>query len=208
MSEVRHPIFARLFHHMSGSMEREVGARRDELLAGLAGRVIEIGAGNGASFGHYPATVTELVAFEPEPYLRDKAAAAARHAPVPVRVDDAAAGALPLEDGAFDAAVASLVLCTVPDAGQALSELRRVLKPGSELRFLEHVRSDRPRKARVQERLDRSGVWPWLGGGCHCARDTSAAIELAGFRLEAVRTLEIGPPWIHTNPHILGVARA
>jgi len=130
MSQVRHPVFARFFQLTSGQMEQELGRHRDELLAGLAGRVVEIGAGNGASFGHYPATVTELVAFEPEPYLRHKAAEAARRAPVPVRVDEAVAGALPPENGAFDAAVASLVLCTVADPDQALAELRRVLKPG------------------------------------------------------------------------------
>lgn len=208
MSQVRHPIFARFFQLASGQMEQELGRHRDALLAGLAGRVVEIGAGNGASFGHYPATVTELVAFEPEPYLRHKAAEAARRAPVPVRVDEAVAGALPPEKGAFDAAVASLVLCTVADPDQALAELRRVLKPGGELRFLEHVRSDRPRKARVQERLDRSGVWPRLAGGCHCARDTATTIQLAGFELAGVRKLEIGPAWMHTNPHVLGVARS
>jgi ubiquinone/menaquinone biosynthesis C-methylase UbiE len=207
MSQVRHPIFARLFHRMSGGMEQELGEHRDRLLAGLSGRVLEIGAGNGASFGHYPASVAEVVAVEPEPYLRDKAEAAARRAPVAVRVLDATAGELPLEDGTFDAAVASLVLCTVSDPARALSELRRVLKPGGELRFLEHVRSDRPRKARVQERLDRSGLWPRLGGGCHCARDAVAAIELAGFAVDDARPLEIGPSWMHTNPHVLGTAR-
>ena len=83
-----------------------------------------------------------------------------------------------------------------------------MLKPGGELRFMEHVRSDRPRKARFQERLDRSGLWPRVAGGCHCARDTVAAIEAAGFTVETVRSLDIGPAWSHTNPHVLGIARA
>jgi ubiquinone/menaquinone biosynthesis C-methylase UbiE len=206
-SPVRHPIFARFFDRLSRLMEREVGEHRQALLAGLSGRVVEIGAGNGMNFQYYPDTVEEVVALEPEAYLRAKAAGAAGDAPVPVSVRDGVADRLPLDDGSFDAAVASLVLCTVPDPRSALGELRRVLKPGGELRFLEHVRSDRPRKARIQERLDRSGIWPRVGGGCHCARDTVGAIEAAGFHIERLRSLDFGPSWVITNPHVLGLAR-
>jgi ubiquinone/menaquinone biosynthesis C-methylase UbiE len=205
-SEVRHPIFARFFDRFSRLMEKEAGEQRDELLAGLSGRVVEIGAGNGMNFRHYPPTVDEVVALEPEAYLREKATNAALSAPVRVSVRDGVAEPLPLEDGRFDAAVASLVLCTVPDPGRALAELRRVLNPGGELRFLEHVRSESPRKARVQEWLDDSGLWPRLGGGCHCGRDTARAIEEAGFRVERVRSFALGPSWMHTNPHVIGVA--
>lgn len=206
-SEVRHPVFARFFERFSRIMEKEAGEQRDELLAGLSGRVVEIGAGNGMNFRHYPATVDEVVALEPEAYLREKAKNAALSASVRVSVRDGVAEPLPLEGESFDAAVASLVLCTVPDPRRALSELRRVLKPSGELRFLEHVRSESPRKARVQERLDSSGIWPRLGGGCHCARDTVAAIRAAGFEVERVRSFALGPSWIHTNPHVIGVAR-
>ena len=208
MTEVRHPLFARLFDRLSPLMEREVGEHRDELLAGLTGRVVEIGAGNGVNFGHYPPTVEEVVALEPERYLRAKAQEAAGAVALQVIVRDGVADPLPLDTDEFDAAVASLVLCSVPDAGPALAELRRVLRPGGELRFLEHVRSDSPRKARIQERLDSSGVWPRLGGGCHCSRDTVAAIEAAGFAVERVRSFDMGPGWLHTNPHVLGLARA
>jgi ubiquinone/menaquinone biosynthesis C-methylase UbiE len=205
-TEVRHPVFARFFDRLSRLMEKEAGEQRDELLAGLSGRVVEIGAGNGMNFRHYPATVEEVVALEPEAYLREKAENAALSAPVRVTVRDGVAEPLPFDDESFDAAIASLVLCTVPDPGRALAELRRVLKPGGELRFLEHVRSESPRKARIQERLDSSGVWPRLGGGCHCGRDTVAAIEAAGFEVERVRSFALGPSWVHTNPHVIGVA--
>ncbi|MGH2761654.1 MAG: class I SAM-dependent methyltransferase [Thermoleophilaceae bacterium] len=207
MTEVRHPLFARFFDRFSRLMERDLADRRDELLAGLSGRVLEVGAGYGINFGHYPATVAEVVAVEPEPYLRGKAEAAAAEARMRVSVTDAAAHPLPFEPASFDAAVASLVLCTVPEPAAALGELRRVLKPGGELRFMEHVRSERPRKAGVQERLDRWGVWPRLAGGCHCARDAVAAIEAAGFRVERVRDFGLGPSWGITYPHVLGTAR-
>ncbi|MFL5838719.1 MAG: class I SAM-dependent methyltransferase [Solirubrobacteraceae bacterium] len=204
---VHHPIFARIFDRLSGSMEKEVGVHRDELLAGLSGRVLEVGAGNGMNFGHYPATVTEVVALEPEPYLRERADAAARHAPVPVTVRDGVAHPLPARDDEFDAAVVSLVLCSVPDPDHAVAELRRVVKPGGQLCFLEHVRSSRPHKARLQEALDRSGVWPLMGGGCHCARDTIATLQRNGFAIDRVRRMDVGPSMLHTNPHVLGVAR-
>ncbi len=205
---VRHPLFARCFDRLSRLMEKELGGRRQELLAGLSGRVVEIGAGNGLNFAHYPAAVDEVVALEPERYLRKKGEEAARRAPVHVTVSDATADSLPLPGRGFDAAITSLVLCTVPDPAAALGELRRVLRPGAELRFLEHVCSQRPAKARLQRSLDRSGIWPWLGGGCHCARDTLRAIEAAGFRIDGVEHFDLGPSWMVTNPQVLGVARS
>ena len=207
-AEVRHPVFARFFDRLSRLMERELGRYRKELLAGLSGRVVEIGAGNGINFRHYPETVEQVVALEPEPHLRAKAHDAARGAQVKVSVQDGVAGDLPLADGGFDAAIASLVLCTVPDPMGALAELRRVLKPGGELRFMEHARSERSPKSRVQEGLDRSGIWPLVAGGCHCARDTRGAVEVAGFRVERLRSFDLGPPWLVTNPHLLGLARS
>lgn len=205
--EIRHPVFARLYDRLSAPMEKELAAHRGELLCGLSGRVVEIGAGNGLNFDHYPTTVEAVVALEPEPYLRRKAEGAAAGPPVPVSVRDGAADPLPLEDGAFDAAVASLVLCTVPDQARALAELRRVLKPGGELRFMEHVRAGSPRKARLQRWVDRSGIWARVAGGCHCARDTVGTIEAAGFEIERIRDFDLGPSWLFTNPYLLGAAR-
>jgi ubiquinone/menaquinone biosynthesis C-methylase UbiE len=205
-AEVKHPLFARFFDRFSGVMEKEIGHWRDELLAGLAGRVVEVGPGNGMNFRHYPAEVSEVVALEPEPYLRAKAQDAARTAPVPVSVRAGVADALELEDASFDAAVACLVLCSVPDQQVALGELRRVLKPGGQLRFLEHVRSETPGKARLQAMLDGAGIWPRMAGGCHSSRDTVSAIRAAGFRVERERSLDVGPSWMLTNPHVLGSA--
>jgi ubiquinone/menaquinone biosynthesis C-methylase UbiE len=205
-AEVKHPLFARFFDRLSGVMEKEVGPWRDELLAGLSGRVVEIGPGNGINFRHYPASVEEVVALEPEPYLRAKAERAARLAPVSVSVRAGVADSLELEDAGFDAAVACLVLCSVPDQQAALAELRRVLKPGGQLRFLEHVRSQKPGKARVQTTLDSSGVWPRLAGGCRCSCDTVSAIQAAGFHVDRAKNIDLGPSWVITNPHVLGSA--
>jgi SAM-dependent methyltransferase len=207
MTEVRHPVFARLYARGSPGVDRKGGAEhRAELLAGAAGRIVEVGAGNGLNFAHYPPAVSEVVAVEPEPYLRERAAEAAAGAAVPVRVVEGVADALPAEDGSFDAAVASLVLCSVPDQAAALAEIRRVLRPGGELRFYEHVVSERPRVARLQRRLDDWGLWPRLLGGCHGSRDTTAAIEAAGFEIERVRRVPFaaGPVSL---AHVIGLAR-
>ena len=185
-----------------------MGPHRDRLLAGLSGRVLEVGAGNGVSFRHYPPTVETVVALEPEPFMRDKARHAATNAGVTVQLVDGVASRLPFESSSFDAAVASLVLCSVPEIATALSEIRRVLKDGGELRFMEHVRADQPAKARLQIMLDRSRIWPLLGGGCHCSRQTMEAIAAAGFRVTELEWLRFGPSWWITNPHVLGAARA
>ncbi|MGH9184032.1 MAG: class I SAM-dependent methyltransferase [Acidimicrobiales bacterium] len=188
-------------------MEPALAEHRRELLAGLAGRVVEVGAGNGMNFTHYPATVTEVVAVEPEPYLRARAEEAARAAPVPVTVVEGTAERLPADDAVFDAGVASLVLCSVPDQGPALAELARVIRPGGQLRFYEHVVADTPGLARAQRAADR--VWPRVAGGCHTSRDTSAAIGAAGFELQACRRLSFRPCPLAalTAPHVLGRAR-
>ncbi len=206
---VHHPLFARFYTHVLARNEpAELLAYRDELLAGLSGRVAEVGAGSGANFPHYPAEVAEVVAVEPESYLREQAVAAASRAPVRVTVRDGVADALPLEDASCDAAVVCLVLCTVPDQARALAELRRVLKPGGELRFYEHVRGTTPRMKRWQHVADRT-FWPHLFGGCHTARDTVSAIEAAGFALERHRDLvpESLPSFLPVAPQTIGVAR-
>jgi ubiquinone/menaquinone biosynthesis C-methylase UbiE len=203
---VNHPLFARCWNRVSSLIERDAARHRREMLAGARGRVVEIGAGNGMNFRHYPTIVDEVVALEPEPYLRARAQDAARESPLPVSVRDGVADELPLADGCCDTAIASLVLCSVPNPPRALAELRRVLRPGGQLRFFEHVRSDNPAKARVQTWLDRSGVWSRLGGGCHCARDTVDAIEAAGFRVERLEHVTVGPAWGPTNPYVVGVA--
>jgi ubiquinone/menaquinone biosynthesis C-methylase UbiE len=201
----RHPVFARLYPRLSRRSEQSGGTEhRRALVGGLRGRVLEVGAGHGLNFGHYPPTVSQVIAVEPEPYLRRLAASAAARAPVPVEVREGTAEALPAEDGEFDAAVVSLVLCSVPDQQVALREIARVLRPGGELRFYEHVVSSRPPIARMQRLLDAT-IYPHLAGGCHAARDTSSAIREAGFQVQDEDLVAFKEGRLEPA-HILGVA--
>jgi len=210
-SGVHHPWFARFYDRMSvlADTRGSVGAHRDELVAGLSGRVVEIGAGNGRNFARYPRTVSEVVAVEPEVHMRRLAAAAARDAPVPADLVDGTAEQLPLESGAFDAAVCSLVLCSLERERRALAELLRVLRPGGRLRFYEHGRAQgRSGMERAQRMLDAS-VWPLMFGGCHTARDPLARIREAGFTELTFRRLlvPVGGLALPHSFHVLGSAR-
>ena len=188
----------------------DLGARElhRRVRTGLRGRVIEPGAGDGRTFEHYPPEVVQVVAVEPDPTARAAAAERARTAPVPIDVVDGVAESLPAEDGAFDAAVVSGVLCSVPDPAGSLRELRRVLRNDGELRFWEHVRSPHAAFRLIQRGVDAL-FWTRALGGCETTRDTEAAIRAAGFR---VAELERG---FHSSslltitsaPYVLGSAR-
>ncbi len=205
-TEVKHPFFARVYIWLSRGRDPEV-EHRQALLSGVQGRVIEVGAGNGLNFSHYPPAVTQVVAVEPEPTLQDAAREAAAKASVPIEVVDGTASALPADDGAFDVGIASLVLCSVPDQAEALAELRRVIRPGGELRFYEHVVSHDHRHARMMRFADRT-FWPRISGNCHMSRDTQSAIETAGFQIEDVERFLFSPGApIPALPHVRGLAR-
>ncbi|TKG72366.1 class I SAM-dependent methyltransferase [Prauserella endophytica] len=208
MGLVENPFFARLFIRIGARNEARGQAQlRRELIAGLAGHVIEVGAGTGLNFPHYPPTVERVTAVEPEPTLRARAADAACRAPVPIDVVDGLADALPSGDGSADAVVVSGVLCSVADPPAALTEFRRVLRPGGELRFFEHVRSSGAGRGRWQDFANL--VWPHLMGGCHPNRDTVSAVRGAGFDLVRLRELTF-PPGAKVSvvaTRVLGVAR-
>ncbi|WP_049574746.1 class I SAM-dependent methyltransferase [Nonomuraea sp. SBT364] len=206
LSRFQHPRFARTYKRMSERADPATAELRGRLLAGLTGRVLEIGAGNGLNFPHYPAGVREVVAVEPDHLLRASAEQAAARAPVPVEVVPGHAGALPDGPGSYDAVVLSLVLCSVPDQAATLAEVRRVLVPGGELRFFEHVRSPRRVRAVLQDLI--TPLWRRLGGGCHPNRDTAAAIRAAGLLVEEQDRFAHRPmPGSPTLTHILGRAR-
>src|SRR4051794_6478318 len=169
------PVFARAYDRFAKSME-DAGLHetRRELLARARGRTLEIGAGTGANLGLFPESVTELVLSEPDPHMARQLEKKVAEAGEEAEIVATGAESLPFPDESFDTAVATLVLCTIPDERAALAELARVLKPGGRLIFLEHVRAEDAAVERWQDRLERP--WGWFARGCHPNRDTLAAI--------------------------------
>jgi SAM-dependent methyltransferase len=180
-----------------------MAARRRRLLRGAHGRTVEIGSGTGLNLAHYPATVNELIVTEPDPGMRERLRQRTRRERPGIRILADGAGALSLADGSVDTVISTLVLCTVDDPAVALREIGRVLRPGGQLLFIEHVRSQSPRLARWQDRLERP--WRRYASGCRCNRDTLALIESAGFIADARReTWRASPPLV--RPLIVGRA--
>jgi ubiquinone/menaquinone biosynthesis C-methylase UbiE len=209
MSDVRsmqHPRFARAYLRIAAQAnKRGADSHRERLLEGLSGRVVEIGAGQGLNFVAYPATVSQVIAIEPDDTLRAHAERAAASAPVPVTVLAGHADQIPADDSSFDGAVLSLVLCSVPDQRRALLEVSRILRPGGQMRFYEHVRSDSTVFARLEDAI--TPLWSRLAGGCHPNRDTKTAIEESGFAIDAMERFGFSPqPLIPRSAHILGRA--
>lgn len=214
MTEFEHlqnPRFARAYLKVAAESDRRGGGEhRRRLVSGLAGRVLEVGAGQGRNFPYYPEAVDEVVAIEPDATLRAVAARAAARVGRAVTVLPGDAEDLAAEDGEFDAVVFSLVLCTVgsKDASAALAEAARVLRPGGELRFYEHVRSPRRWVGALQDAV--TPLWRRAAGGCHPNRDTEAAIGAAGFVIDpgGIDRFGFSPAALAPSAtHILGTAR-
>ena len=208
-TDISNPIFVRFYRSAQKTATRRGENRyRERVLSGMSGRVVELGAADGTNFPMYPKTVTEVLAVEPEPRFRAEAEDVARKAPVPIRVVAGDAEHIPADDGSVDGVLASLVLCTVPDPAAALAEAQRVLRPGGQLHFYEHVHSGRQPVRGFLEVAHRSRIWPLLGGGCNPTRDTLATIKAGGFEVERCETIMFSPSiLIPKIPHILGVAR-
>jgi SAM-dependent methyltransferase len=200
-----HPIFARIYARTSVAEARHQEHYRRELLAGLSGRVLEIGIGNGLNFGYYPPEVTEVVGVEPEEYLlRQARLAAAKAARRIVIVKGRAEMVSQVVSGPFDAAVFSLMLCSVPDPKAVLREAKKVLKDGASVRLYEHVLSDDPKLARYQRLF--APAWSRAAGGCRPDRDTLSLVE-EEFSISDVRTFDFCPgcrfPRGIVAPHVL-----
>jgi protein-L-isoaspartate O-methyltransferase len=202
---VDNPFFARLWTFLSRHETEAIQRLRRENLAGLSGRVLEVGAGTGTNFAFYPSTVSEVVAVEPERRLAALAREAAETAPVRVTVSTDTVQEFTAGEP-FDAVVCSLVLCSVEEPDDVLRQLLSLLRPGGELRYLEHVASSGPR-ARLQKLADAT-VWPRLLGNCHTHRHTEETIVGAGFQVADARREWTFPEWVPLPVAEFAIGRA
>ncbi|OBF34072.1 phosphatidylethanolamine N-methyltransferase [Mycobacterium sp. ACS1612] len=202
---VDNPLFARVWTWMASHEPEPLKRLRRENLAGLSGRVLEVGAGTGTNFALYPDTVTEVVAVEPERRLAVQAQQAAAAAPVPVTVSSQTVEQFS-DSEPFDAAVCSLVLCSVDDPSSVVRQLFSVLKPGGELRYFEHIASTGAR-ARLQRIADAT-LWPRLAGNCHTHRHTEQTIADAGFTVTRARREWVVPRWLPVPTSEVALGRA
>ena len=199
-------VFASAYDRgMRGSEEAGLAALRAGVVSQAHGRVIELGSGTGLNLGHYPSDA-ELVLTEPEEPMARRLEKRVRDLGRAAEVVRAPGEALPYPDGSFDAAVVTLALCTVPDLDRTLAEVRRVLRPGAPLLFLEHVRASDPALAHRQDRWDP--LWRRVAYGCRCNRDTLATIERAGFEVVDVRDDRLPKAAPIVRPLIIGRALA
>ena len=200
-------LFACIYDRMTASVEAAgLRTRRERLLGSASGRVLEIGAGTGANLPFYGKGVEAITVAEPEAPMARKLARRLREQRRGIALVQAPAERLPFSDAQFDTVVSTLVLCTVRDLAQALSEVGRVLKPAGRLLFIEHVRSEEPRLAAWQDRLN--GLNRIVAHGCNCNRSTLDAIRAAGFTITSLEQghLSKAPPFV--RPLIVGTAEA
>ena len=206
-STLDNPFFARLWTVMAAHETEAIRRLRRENLAGLSGRVLEVGAGTGTNFAFYPDTVTEVVAVEPEGRLAEHAFTAAAAAPVPVTVRTETIEHFTASGGEqFDAVVCSLVLCSVGDPQDVARQLFSLLRPGGQLRYLEHIAGTGGR-ARLQRIADAT-IWPRLFGNCHTHRHTERSLADAGFMLAAARREWTLPRWLPVPVAEFAIGRA
>ncbi len=204
---VQHPFFARIWPAIAAHETEQMRECRRENLAGLSGRVLEVGAGCGTNFAFYPDAVEGVVAIEPELRLVELARAAAGTAPVPVEVSNRTVESFSADEP-FDAVVCSLVLCSVAEPDSVLRQVLSLLRPGGELRYLEHVATSGAR-GMLQRFVDATTLWPRLAGNCHAHRHTEQSIRAAGFEIDRTRTEQALPAWapLPVSEFVLGRGR-
>ena len=194
MSFYQRYVIPRLTH--LAMRQKQLLPFRQRVIGAAKGRVLEIGIGSGLNFPLYGGAATSVIGLEPSSELLRMAHPRAEAAATPITLLDASAETIPLDSGSIDTVVTTWTLCTIPNAAQALGEMRRVLRPGGALLFVEHGRAPEPGVARWQDRLDP--LWSRLAGGCHLNRKMDDLISGSGFRIEALENARIPGPRTHT----------
>src|SRR5438093_10785426 len=163
-----------------------LAAYRQRVVSAAVGRILEIGIGTGFNLRHYSDQAQQVIGLDPSAKLLSMAAEADRRSGLSVELVKGSAEAIPMGDNTIDTVLTTWTLCTIPDVKRALSEMRRVLKPGGRLLFVEHGRSPEHKVQRWQDRLNP--IWKRIAGGCHLNRSVNHLIEVAGFRIERLDT--------------------
>lgn len=203
---VNRSFAARYDAFMAETEEACLRAWRAEVLADLSGEVVDLGAGTGANLALFPASVRKIYAVEPDPFMRERLVARVRAEGLArVEVLDAPGERLPFGDASLDGAASALVLCSVADPSQALGELRRVLRPGGALAFVEHVAAERGTRRHLIQRL-LEPFWRRMAGNCHLTRTTAATIEEAGFEIRSLERASMRKALPFVRPSVRGVA--
>jgi len=200
-------LFARCYDSLMARYEEHIAARKRELFAPVSGTIVEIGPGTGVNL-QYVKAGSRWIGIEPNPHMHAAIAKRAKAAGVEAELRMARADGIDVGDAEADVVVSTLVLCSVPDLSRTLAEVRRVLKPTGEFRFIEHVAAPAGTGLRLLQSVIKP-AWYALGDGCRIDRDVGSAIEAAGFSELALDTFRVPrslvPPWV--SPHIMGSAR-
>jgi ubiquinone/menaquinone biosynthesis C-methylase UbiE len=198
-------VFAGMYDKFLRRVEEHgLSEKRAEFLAPAYGRTVEIGTGTGLNLPHYPSAVTELILTEPYPHMVSKLEEKVRDYPGRVQLTVAGAEKLPFEDGSVDTVAAAMILCTVPDPGPALAEIERVLKPGGQYLFLEHVRNPDPKVAHKQDIIQKG--WYWFGNECHCNRPTVQTLQSSSLEIDNLIETTMPGAWEFIEAMVIGRA--
>jgi ubiquinone/menaquinone biosynthesis C-methylase UbiE len=207
MAKTGSKSFARFWDWQIEHESARVTRMRRETVGGARGRVLEIGCGAGANFQHNGPDATSVLATDPSEYMLERARKRVERAAVPVELRQASALELPFEDASFDTVVSTANFCTIPEPARALAEIRRVLRPGGEYRFFDHVRSGGRAAAFFQDAI--TPLWRIIGAGCHPNRDIERLVREAGFSSVEATGSNLYPPippLSFVSPHVHGVA--
>jgi SAM-dependent methyltransferase len=204
LADIRERSFALVWSKMSPSADEEISQQKKEIFGDLPERVVEIGPGYGSNFAYYDPGTT-VVAFEPNRFMHDALREAAVEHQIDLDLRESGLAEASLPDASEDAVVSTLVLCSIPDRGDTVAEVRRILRPGGRLYFVEHV-AGKPRTARARwQRIVRQ-PWRFLGGGCDVLADTHERLEAARFSELELQRADVGPKVSPTRPHVWGIA--